>query len=263
MAITSNFNDLLNRVQEQLQSSIFQRQSYNFDRRPLIEAANSLGGPVMKLLHWQRIVELGRIPRSEEEQAGDAMEGIERFGAPQVEIIMISHRWLRPSLDPSLAHPDSEDHQKAKAINEFSNWRRQWVQQQHGFLPEIYYWIDFACIDQNDTVVSVPMLPLWVACCERFLRIESEGYDSRAWCRLEPLLSHVYAFADHHVSIDLEFKSNWPDTGTETTVPILDPTEAATTLFEDQQLIARLTEMATSANQKVEFGQTMIKCFKL
>jgi hypothetical protein len=269
MTTNSDFNTLLVRVHEQLQSSGFQQHASNFDRRPLIRIANSLDGPQMKLIHWKRLAELERIPHSDEEHAVEAIAGIDAFGAPEVEIIMVSHRWLRPSRDRLTAHPDLPDNRKAMAINEFSKWRRQWVLHKHGFLPEIFYWIDFPCIDQNNTTVAVPLLPMWVACCERFLRIDTEEYDSRAWCRLEPLLSYVYSFADHHLSIDLSYKFNWPDTGTETRLPILNPMEAETTLPEDIKLISPLTRLAATtkpANTRhtpVQFGRTTIKCFKL
>src|SRR5262245_54824114 len=122
----------------------------DFDRRPLIERANALGGPAMHLLHWTSLDKLGRIPRSDEGQSVDAIQGIDAFGAPTVEVFMVSHRWLRPSLNRSLSHPDSPGGEKACAINEFSRWRRQWVLRRHGFLPEIYYWVDYSCMDQEN-----------------------------------------------------------------------------------------------------------------
>ena len=83
----------------------------------------------------------------------------------------------------------------------------------HDFYPEIFYWIDYSCLDQNNPNAGVPLLPLWVASCERFLKIDTPNYNQRAWCRLEPLLSHVFSFADHLNTIGLNFKSNWPNTG--------------------------------------------------
>src|SRR5262245_40019705 len=78
----------------------------DFDRRKLIARANSLGGPTMRLLHWGRLAELSRIPRSDEGQALDAVKGIDAYSAPLVEVFMVSHRWLSPSLEPALSHPD-------------------------------------------------------------------------------------------------------------------------------------------------------------
>lgn len=176
---------------------------------------------------------------------------------------------LRPSRVRANAHPNLLDNIKAIAINEFSKWRREWVLNRHGFLPEIYYWIDFTCIDKTDTSSAVPLLPMWVSCCERFLRIETDDYDERAWCRLEPLLSYVYSFADQNLSISLYFKSKWPETGTETRLLVLNPTEAETTLPDDLQLISSLTTLATQMNPanpdqaKVQFPRTTVKCFKL
>ena len=269
MGYGQNLDSLSRRVELQLQSNTFRQNASRFDRRPLIRIADSLGGPTMKLLHWSRLVDLGRIPRSDESETVDALSGIDTFRAPTVEIILISHRWLRPSRDHRKAHPDSKDDTKAAAINEFSKWRRQWVLTRHGFLPEIYYWIDFSCIDQSDTAAAVPLLPLWVACCERFLRIETCDYDERAWCRLELLLSYVYSFADHYLSITPDFQSRWPSAGTETQLLIQDPTAAFTTNPEDAALIAPLSVIAThtkpanNSRRDVQFGRTAAKCFRL
>ena len=77
---------------------------------------------------------------------------------------MVSHRWLCASTDASLFHPDDEDSGNPKALVEFSTWRREWVRRRHGFLSEIYYWIDCCCLDRRKLSVSMAMLPLWVAC---------------------------------------------------------------------------------------------------
>ncbi|CAM4762756.1 unnamed protein product [Rotaria magnacalcarata] len=116
------------------------------------------------------------------------------------------HRWLRPRLNSNEAHPDSIDNQKAKVINEFTKWRRHLVALMHDFVPQTFYWIDFYCIYQYDIGPAIPLLPLWVACCEQFLRIETPDYSDRAWCRLEPLLFYVFQFANHHTIIRLDFK---------------------------------------------------------
>jgi hypothetical protein len=247
----------------------FRARGAGFDRRPLIERANSLGGPAMRLLHWRSLAELGRIPRSHEGHAVDAIQGIDAFGAPIVEVFMVSHRWLRPSLDPSRSDPDGPECEKARAINEFSQWRRQWVLHRHGFLPEIYYWIDYSCIDQENIADAVPLLPLWVACCERFLRVETEDYDERTWCRVEPLLSYVFSFADHHVSIGLDFRCRWPYFGDEASRPILDPRGGKLTNPDDMKLILPLLDVANRTRpanpSRVDLclNSTAVRCYKL
>jgi hypothetical protein len=182
---------------------------------------------------------------------------------------MVSHRWLRPSLDPALAHPDGPNAEKARAINEFSHWRRQWVLHRHGFIPEIFYWIDYSCIDQENPGDAVPLLPLWVACCERFLRIETADYDERTWCRVEPLLSYVFSFADHHVSIGLDFRYRWPHFGEEAGRPILDPRGGKLTNPDDMRLILPLVDVATrtrpanASRVDVCLGETLVRCYRL
>jgi hypothetical protein len=223
----------------------------------------------MRLLHWRSIADLGRIPRSDEEHAVDAIRGIDAFGAPEVEVFMVSHRWLRPSLDPSQSHADNAGGDKARALDQFSRWRRQWVLHRHGFLPEIYYWIDYCCIDQENSAAAVPLLPLWVACCERFLRIETADYDERAWCRVEPLLSYVFSFADHHVSIGLDFSCRWPYFGEEASRPILDPRGGKLTNPADMQLILPLVDLANrtrpanASRDGVCPDRTAVKCYRL
>jgi hypothetical protein len=259
---------LWQRVTSALATQEFRDLARGFDRRPLIRMADGLGGPSMRLLHWQRLAELGRIPHSGEGQTVDAVSGIDAYGAPVVEVFMVSHRWLRPARDRSQAHPDSPLDEKAAAINEFSQWRREWVRHKHGFRPELYYWIDYCCIDQTDTTDAVAMLPLWVACCERFLRVETPDYHERAWCRVEPLLSHVFSFADHHLVIDPGFCFRWPYYGTEVRSVLLDPAEGQSTDPKDLKLIRPLGELAmrtapANGGEAVRLNQTTVKCYRL
>jgi hypothetical protein len=256
-------------VVDALSTDKFREEASHFDRRSLIALANSLGGPRMHLLHWKRLAELGRIPHSDQGEAVDAIASIDSFGAPVVEIFMVSHRWLRPSLDRHLSHPDGIGNEKAQAIGEFSRWRREWVRHRHGFVPELFYWIDYCCIDQNRAADAVPLLPLWVACCERFLRIETPDYEDRTWCRLEPLLSYMFSFADHHVAIALDFQFRWPYYGTRSSRQVLDPRQGKNTDPEDTRRIVPLVELTTQlrpahpSRPLLDLDKTTVACFAL
>lgn len=260
---------LWNKVIRVLATDAFRAHASEFDRRLLIGIANSLGGPLMHLLHWKRLADLGRIPRAEEGHAVNAISGIDAFGAPMVEIFMVSHRWLRPSRDRTRSHTDGPDNEKARTLNQFSLWRRQWVQVRHGFLPEIYYWIDYSCINQDEIANAVAMLPLWVACCERFLRIETDDYNERTWCRVELLLSYMFSFADHHLSVGLDFHHRWPYFGREASSVLLDPRTGELTDPDDMKLILPLVELAGEARRanenrtQVRLGETTVKCYRL
>ena len=115
-------------------------------------------------MHWRRLVQLGYLFNCSNSSSEDAPSSINRFGAPTVEIFMVSHRWLCASTDASLSHPDDEDSGKPKALVEFSTWRRERVRRRHGFLPEVCYWIDYCCFDRSNLSVNMAMLPLWIAC---------------------------------------------------------------------------------------------------
>ena len=139
----------------------------------------------------------------------------------------------------------------------------------HGFLPEIYYWIDYSCIDQEDTASAAPLLPLWVACCERFLRIATPDYEERAWCRLETLLSRVFSFADHQTIIKLNYRNSWPDIGSNAYSKILDPRTGQVTNPVDMTLIEPLVDIAlnTQVSRKgqlpVQLNESMVLCYRL
>jgi len=258
------------RAQQLLQNKNFVDYATSFDRRPLIKLVNELNGPRMLLIHWSTLVKIQRIPHSDENLTVDALEEITKYDANICEIFMVSHRWLRPRLNSNESHPDSIENEKAKAINEFSKWRQNWVKIKHGFIPEIFYWIDFCCINQHDLTLAITLLPLWVACCERFLRIETSDYSERAWCRLEPLLSYVFQFADHHTTIHLDFKYLKTDClhGKEIQTLILDPLDGKSTDQADLVKIQPIVDLAKTIKikqnrKKVDFGVTTVKCFQL
>jgi hypothetical protein len=257
-----------------LRNETFRGMARGFDRRSLIKDANEIG-PAMRLLHCRCLEKLGRLPAFHEAMSEDAVAGINRFGAQRVEIFMVSHRWLRPSLDPALAHADDPQNTKAKALTEFARWRRRWVQRKHGFEPEIFYWVDFSCFDQQDVANYLPMLPLWVACCERMLRYETDDYHDRAWCRLELLLSHTFSFADHHVVIGAGFAASADENGKQERSVVRRPTEGLVTDAADAVKIASLERFASKFEpatvdrrtrrplRPAKFGKTAIKCYRL
>ena len=102
-----SLSELFNSVKKVISEKSFLENSKSFDRRPLIERTNALGGQRMKLLHWEVLKECEEIPRSTDEKTVDAIEGIETYDVSKVRVIMVSHQWLRPSLNKDEAHPDS------------------------------------------------------------------------------------------------------------------------------------------------------------
>jgi hypothetical protein len=222
----------------------------------------------MLLLHAKTLERIGRIPRSSEHLADDALELIDKLGPQVCEVFLVSHNWLQPSLDALKAHPDTPGHDKARAIIEFATWRKKWVLKTHKFEPEILFWIDYACFDQDRGLeAGFALLPLWVACCERVLCIETDAYHGRAWCRLELLLSHCFSFADHQTVISLGYRNTWPATGTKEHRTLLDPADGAVTNPNDRKALADLVAAALAAPRDdrpaIVFRETATVCFTL
>jgi len=111
---------------------------------------------------------------------------------------------------------------------------------------------------------AILLLPLWVACYERFLRIETPDYSERAWCRLEPLLSYVFQFADQHTIIHLDCKYSSMDShhGREMRTLVLNAMEGKTTDQSDLAKIQPIVDFVKQSQKKVDFGVTSIKCFQ-
>eukprot|EP01010_Urceolus_cornutus_P003787 NODE_554_length_1550_cov_252.945370_g416_i0.p1 GENE.NODE_554_length_1550_cov_252.945370_g416_i0~~NODE_554_length_1550_cov_252.945370_g416_i0.p1 ORF type:complete len:458 (-),score=102.54 NODE_554_length_1550_cov_252.945370_g416_i0:175-1494(-) len=150
----------------------------------------------------------GRFIRSSE---GDAVE-VSSLSKNSV-IVFISHRWLRPHMDPTIAHPDNEKNEKHGHI----------ILGLEKFFPSteehrrLYLWIDFACIDQDDNnlkgkgIKSLPayiekshltLTPIvdndWRSWFQKapvsnywshFQSPPWKEYTSRGWCRLEAFIT--------------------------------------------------------------------------
>mmetsp|Transcript_34830 Transcript_34830/g.81338 ORF Transcript_34830/g.81338 Transcript_34830/m.81338 type:complete len:463 (-) Transcript_34830:77-1465(-) len=134
-------------------------------------------GPPMVLLHWVTLAELGRIPHSSEGHAvslEQAAELAQRSGK-RFFIEMFSHRWVRPD------HPDDEEHCKAYSLV-------QWAKYRWSLGMDVFFWIDYSCINQHDILPGVTMLPLYVSSCNNIICYDTPDYEARAWCRLERLM---------------------------------------------------------------------------
>lgn len=194
-----------------------------------VRAINALGGPRMMCVWSGTCAHLGRLPRYPQDAAHilDAEATLEAYtrqadekgkvqctnalGELEARIFclsMFSHRWERPSLEAGRAFPDSTDHKKAKALGfygaagvcpEFA--RHQW---------DYYYWIDFACINQDEyeeKCLGIAMLPAYISCCIELIYFHSSttDYERRAWTRLERVLGFAYTWSPAFVYMDDEY----------------------------------------------------------
>lgn len=134
-------------------------------------------GPRMMLLDWQTVRDLGRIPHSAEKKTIDLHEASRRAKGSKLRffIEMFSHRWI------SRCAPDDAQNSKARALVE-------WGKQRQAVDLYTFFWVDYACIDQNDIAPGVCMLPLYVSSCNNIVCYDTPDYESRAWCRIERLI---------------------------------------------------------------------------
>lgn len=170
-----------------------------------VKAINSLGGPRMRVVWCGTLAKLGRLPKwpQDAEHILDVesllIEWIKgKVDGRLVSISLFSHRWERPSLDPTKSHPDTVDNMKASSLAKYG---------ERGICPIFYphhifdyfCWIDYAGIDQEgdrrNKWLGVAKLPAYVAACSEMILFHTAEYKSRAWTRLECCMSYVYSLA--------------------------------------------------------------------
>jgi hypothetical protein len=124
-------------------------------------------------------------------------------------VSLFSHRWERPSLNPSEAHPDTPDGSKAKALARYGESGTCPIFHPHHTF-EYFFWIDFAGIDQDnrrEKWLGISKLPVYISSCIEMIFFFSDNYEARAWTRMERCISYVYVQSPLFVFIDAEYTS--------------------------------------------------------
>lgn len=112
-------------------------------------------------------------------------------------------------------HPDDVANSKARTLVEFARWFTtvdDIRQEKDGEIEaankkrDIFYWIDYSCMDQDNPVAGIRSLPLYTAACENFLCFETPDYLNRAWCRVECLMAHNFMRRSMRYIIDVNFR---------------------------------------------------------
>eukprot|EP00928_Gymnodinium_smaydae_P040098 TRINITY_DN27253_c0_g1_i3.p1 TRINITY_DN27253_c0_g1~~TRINITY_DN27253_c0_g1_i3.p1 ORF type:complete len:384 (+),score=48.64 TRINITY_DN27253_c0_g1_i3:86-1237(+) len=199
--------------------------------------ANSVDAPPMRVVWWGTIEKLGRLPRWPEDRehildaekvlvewaklcddrGGVLVDGVRR----EICFSFFSHRWERPAKDHGSsyecgknAHPDTAEHKKAKVLATYGS---------RGACPifpdtlfDYYFYVDFACIDQDDNVAKlagVTTLPMHVASCVELLFYDSKtvAYEPRGWTRAERMIGYAFSFSPLFVYIGEEYPERETD----------------------------------------------------
>ena len=58
--------------------------------------------------------------------------------------------------------------------------------------PEIFFWIDYSCVNQRTKKAYMSALPLFISACTTTVTIDSTDFDMRAWTRAESMLAYAF-----------------------------------------------------------------------
>lgn len=225
-------------------------------RRGLLARANIIrrapGLPELRLLPASELGRLGRIPRWTRQSgcpaitATDALgrHGVNPGGVPRAALVFCSHRWLTPSGEP----PDADDHKgtKAKSLAEWARWfcARSWGAFGQLRYEEVYFFIDQACMQQDDMAPFVAALPLFVSACRTIVCYETDDFERRAWCRAERMVAYALcANGDCPFVVGANFCHEGQPFVKETRT-VTDPLDGVLTVESDLQHIAELVHIA-------------------
>ena len=238
----------------------------------------------MRVVAHYRLKELGRIPRSHEGHQEDAIAAVRRCGAdadnrPKAVLLFYSHRWKRPNWSEDLGKdlpwasaerqqamregkrfgdPDDAARSKAKALIAYGDWlkRARLSEDTDGTLVdisvdrdlEIFWWIDWACSDQDAPGPDIAALPAFAAACAGIVAAWSPEYASRAWCQVELLMAHAFMTRGDKVFVVPDgFAGAEPQGGRWVTleeVVVADPAAGQLTNDHDRAVIRSLTGVA-------------------
>lgn len=193
--------DLPGQVRELLSSAQWQSLSgtKHSDVLKKLQLIADVGCPPMMVLSSKALARQGYLPSFSEGLALDARTVLQEDAV----IIFVSHRWLRSSEQ----QPDSEDRTKFKALIAFAHYYEHYYNSgwgggaaaaaASGREPKrnVYFWIDYSCIDPENIQDGIQSLPLYVASAMDLLIFDTSDYSQRAWCSTELTLAYKFMFA--------------------------------------------------------------------
>ena len=286
-----------------------------------LEMICKAGLPAMKVISASTIEQLGRIPRSTEGHAIDAIDAVRKHGADdnnysKAVLVMFSHRWKRPQWCEALGKdvawgsdehsaalaaghyigdPDDAEHSKARALINWAKWFKDDVSKvgilgtKSGTfqtldlspkLEEVYFWIDWPCVDQTNPAPGVAALPTYVSTCHAICAAWNDEYADRAWCRVELITAQAFMRTGDRIFVCEETSAPLL-TGQRVhkeRVQVLHPLDGKLTNEDDRKVVQRLqeaafestafscctmarTEMSTSVGECLIISITCFGCF--
>ncbi|KAG2448448.1 hypothetical protein HYH02_006340 [Chlamydomonas schloesseri] len=98
---------------------------------------------------------------------------------PGAVVVFVSHRWL------GCGCPDDDKGTKLKQVYKIADHVAR-----HRQVPveQVYLWLDYSVVDQDNPMPGVQALPVYIACCDEFVYVYHEEYWERAWCLTEQFM---------------------------------------------------------------------------
>ena len=110
---------------------------------------------------------------------------------------------------------------------------------------ELFYWIDWPCVDQSNPAPHMAALPAYVAASSALVSAWSETYVSRAWCRIELMMANSFMISGDKVFvIEDRFRDDGQNTVAIEKFRLPDPADGALTNPCDHIVIASLRSTA-------------------
>jgi hypothetical protein len=165
-------SELIGRI---CQSAVEERSGGQLEWSDFLRSLVQSGAPRLRLVPGKILKRLRRFPRSDEREFHIEVDNTNVRDVTHSRIYFVSHRWAQ-----SLA-PDTRENSQAELLI-------TWLDKEHEEWDDFYFWIDWACIDQDDNDLKarqIEALPIYLRCCTYFVGIAWGSYWKRCWCGLE------------------------------------------------------------------------------
>ena len=203
----------------------------------------------MVVVSFPKFAAAGKIPRRSDGTAGEeAMHVAAGTLKPSDRVVFFSQRWLTPVGDP--ASPDDADLTKYKACTAAA---RAWASSQGVAEEQLYIWIDYSCIEQDDVpelLRGVNSLGLYVCSSDAFITIEHDAYFERGWCLMECLFADASKVPRFLMTAAGELKPM----AAEDRAALKRPNQGNFTVESDRKIMHELEAMAQLITSTLERG---------
>eukprot|EP00928_Gymnodinium_smaydae_P037957 TRINITY_DN26287_c0_g1_i1.p1 TRINITY_DN26287_c0_g1~~TRINITY_DN26287_c0_g1_i1.p1 ORF type:complete len:1787 (+),score=425.39 TRINITY_DN26287_c0_g1_i1:139-5499(+) len=162
--------------------------SRRFRRWGLVQKSEGIadtGAPPLRLLKASTLESLGELPRCDGSGALPVNQVLPQGARKGVVIVYFSHTWSR------LLHPDTLGGTKAHALVQFARWFKARAKKQ-GLDADLYFWIDYCCLREDEAAKGMAALPLYVAACSDILTWRTSDFDRRCWPLMDRLLAYCF-----------------------------------------------------------------------